>query len=282
MSEIITAIVILFSLASVIIMLKARTSERLQRPKSLAAVGIIAFIADGIGVGSFAVSIALCKSFQLISNDKLPGLINGAQVVPGAIEAIAFLFAIHVDPLTLTTLIAGTCLGGVIGPLLVSKLDTKRTELSMATAFVIMAILVLCSQMHWLPMGGTATILTQQQLIVGFIGTIICGALPAFGVGLFAAIEVLLFMLGLSPLAAFPIMTCAGAIQQPLTAITFTIKKRIPIKEALWLGTFGIIGVAIAVPMVTHLSIRLLRWLLFAILCYNATGMIRAYLKHSN
>ena len=33
--------------------------------------------------------------------------------------------------------------------------------------------------------------------------------------GLFALIEILLFFLGLSPLIAFPIMTTAGALQQP-------------------------------------------------------------------
>ena len=280
MTEIITALIIILSLASVILMFKYKTNETLKYPKSFASIGIIAFIADGIGVGSFAVSIALCKSFNLISSDKLPGLVNGAQIIPGAIEAIAFLLAIHVDPLTLGTLIIGTCLGGIIGPLIVSKLDLKRMECCMAMAFAIMAILVLCNQMHWLPIGGTATALNHQHLLMGFLGTMVCGALPAFGVGLFAAIEVLLFMLGLSPLVAFPIMTCAGAIQQPLTAITFTIKKRIPVKEALWLGLFGIIGVAIAIPLVTHLSLRLLRWLLFSILCYNALGMVRSYLKN--
>ena len=279
MTKTIIILIILFTSAALLSMLARLKNQRaaLINKLSLATVGIIAFICDGIGIGSFAIEIALCKTFGLIEDTKLPGLVNGAQIIPGAIEATAFLTAINVDPVTLITLVSGTCLGGILGGLWVSELDTKRIELSMGIAFSLMAVVVLCNQMHWLPIGGHAKALRHTQLWLGFIGTIFCGAMTALGVGLFALIEILLFFLGLSPLIAFPIMTTAGALQQPLTTMTFVFKNRVPLKPALWVGAFGIIGSAIAIHLVTHLSFSLLRWLLFIVVSYNAITMLKSY-----
>ena len=282
MTQIIIALVALLTfitLAAMLLQLK-NTTQRISHKIGFALTGIVAFICDGIGIGSFAIEIALCKTFKLLPDQQLPGLVNGAQILPGAIEAIAFLTAVNVDPLTLMTLVSGTCIGGVIGGLLVSNLNSQRIELGMGLAFIFMAAAVLCNQMHWLPLGGQATALRHSSLWIGFFGTIFCGAMTALGVGLFALIEILLFFLGLSPLIAFPIMTTAGALQQPLTTLAFVYKKKVPIATALWVSGFGIIGSLISIPLVTHLSLSVLRWLLFSVVLYNAITMLHSYYKH--
>ncbi len=248
----------------------------------LAATGIIAFIADSIGIGSFAVVIALSKAWKTIKDENLPGTVNSAQILPGAIEAIVFLHVIHVDLITLITLIAGTCIGGCIGGLVVSNLDKRHIQASMFIAFIGMAVVILLNQLGFLPVGGNATILTGWKLWVGFFGTIICGFLPAVGVGLFVVVEILLFLLGMSPLVAFPIMTAAGALQQPLTCTAFVLNKKVPLKKVFIISLTGIIGIMIAIPFVTSLSPYLLRWLMFLIVSYNAVSLMLSYRRAQN
>ena len=250
---------------------------RIKHRAQLAAIAMIAFIADVAGIGSFAVTIAFCKARNLVAIEELPGLVNGAQVIPGAIEAFAFLMMIHVDPITLGTLIIGTCIGGILGGMIVSHFNIKHTLLGMGLAYALMAILIFCHQLHLLPIGGDATLLRGNKLVAGFLGTMVCGFLPALGAGLFAPIEVLLFLLGLSPAIAFPIMTAAGALQQPLTTITFNIHRKTPIKKALWMGLWGVIGATVAIPVMIHLSSEKLHWVLLGVLCFNGFSILKSY-----
>lgn len=50
--------------------------------------GVIAFIADTLGVGSFAVNVALAKLMGTFRDDEMPAVNNGAQVIPGTIESL--------------------------------------------------------------------------------------------------------------------------------------------------------------------------------------------------
>ncbi|WP_157671371.1 hypothetical protein [Francisella halioticida] len=81
---------------------------------ALACAGVISFVADTIGVGSFAVNIAIAKTFKLVKDVELPGVVNGAQIIPGAIDAVFFLGALHVDFVTLVVLVLEATLGGFI------------------------------------------------------------------------------------------------------------------------------------------------------------------------
>lgn len=242
-------------------------------------MGVISFISDTVGIGSFAIMIALGKLWKITNDKHLPGFLNGVQVLPGAIESIVFLKVIQADALTLVVLVVGACIGGVIGGLTVSKLNQKHLQLTMAISFIAMALLILLNQLHWLPIGGVATQLRGVYLWLGFFGMVICGFVPALGVGLFAVVQVLLFLLGLSPLIAFPIMTTAGALQQPLTTFTFTLNRAIPLEKVFIVSTAGVIGVLLTVPFITHLPLNVLRWLLFLIVSYNAIMMFRSYYR---
>ena len=61
----------------------------------------------------------------------------------------------------------------------------------------------------------------------------VCGALTSVGVGLFVMIQCVLFLMNISPVIAFPIMTVAGAMQQPLTTLVFLQQNKIPLKKTL-------------------------------------------------
>ncbi len=282
---IIESLIILFSLLCVGLMLKKAfiqptTSISLKEQIKLMTSGIIAFFMDTIGVGSFACNIALAKYFKTFKDKELPGMVSGAQIIPGALEALFFLGLIQVDSLTLIVLIIATCLGGIFGALIISKVNTQTIRLVMLFAFPAIIFLVLGNEFHWLPIGGNKTALQGHELAFGFVGLFVAGILTSAGVGLFALIQAVLFCLGMSPLVAFPIMTTAGALQQPLTTGIFVLKNKVPLKRSLLIGLYGIVGVLIAIPAITHLNTTKLHCLLIIVLTYNTIMMGLGYLKH--
>ena len=84
-----------------------------------------------------------------------------------------------------------------------------------------------------MPIGGDLVALDSWNLILGFFAMVICGALTSVGIGLFALVQAVLFLLNVSPAVAFPIMTTAGAMQQPLTTLVFVQQNKIPLKKTL-------------------------------------------------
>ena len=253
--------------------------EKLSQKIVLAFTGIIAFTADTIGVGSFAINIAIAKTLKLVKDNELPGFVNSAQVIPGAIEAVFFLGALHVDFITLIVLVIGTTLGGFIGGIFASKIHTSTIRLIMIVAFILMIFLLVGKLLEILPIGGTLVKLTGYKLMLGFIGMFIAGFLVCFGVGLFALVQAILFLLGMSPVVAFLIMTTAGAIQQPVTAFAFLINNTVPIKKVLIVSCFGVIGVFIGFNIVTILAVNQLQWLLVIVITYNVISLVRSFIK---
>ena len=53
--------------------------------------GVVAFISDALGMGSFAVNIALAELLGTFHDEELPAMNNGAQVIPGVFESIFFM-----------------------------------------------------------------------------------------------------------------------------------------------------------------------------------------------
>lgn len=241
--------------------------------------GIIAFIADTLGIGSFAVNVALAKLLNTFPDDELPAVNNGAQVIPGTIESLFFMQIVDVDLTTLVTLVSGTCLGGLIGGTVVSRLSKQAIRLAMMCCFLLIIALLLCHQFRLLPIDGDVAELHTWKLIIGFGAMVLCGALTSVGIGLFVMVQGVLFLLNVSPLIAFPIMTTAGAMQQPLTTMVFLQQNKIPLKKTLVLSLSGCIGVLITLPLFKHLTITWLHSLLLGILIFNFIAIGRTYLK---
>ncbi|RUQ91045.1 TSUP family transporter [Legionella septentrionalis] len=280
----IIAAILVFSLFCVAVMLYKLKQQPAVAVSPLEYVklgvsGIVAFVADTLGVGSFAVNVALAKLLRTFPDDELPAVNNGAQVIPGTIESLFFMQLIDVDLTTLLTLVTGTCIGGLIGGTVVSRLSKQAIRLAMVCCFIMIIALLLCHQFRLLPVGGDVAELHSWKLVIGFFALVICGALTSVGIGLFVMVQGVLFLLNVSPVVAFPIMTTAGALQQPLTTLVFLRHDKIPLKKTLILSLFGCIGVFITLPLFTHLTVTWLHFLLLAIMIYNVFAIGRAYLQ---
>ena len=166
-----------------------------------------------------------------------------------------------------------------MGGAIVSRLSKQAIRLAMMCCFLLIISLLLCHKFHLLPTDGDITEFRNWKLFLGFFAMIICGALTSVGIGLFAMVQGVLFLLGASPLIAFPIMTTAGAMQQPLTTLVFLQQNKIPLKKTLILSLAGCLGVFITLPLFTHLTISWLHSLLLVILIYNFIAIGRTYLR---
>ena len=242
--------------------------------------GILAFIADTLGVGSFAVNIALAKLFGTFEDEELPAMCNIVQLIPGVIESLFFIKSVEVDLNTMLVLVLGTCIGGLLGGQLVSRMSKQTVRLAMIVCFSLIILLILANQYHILPIGGDATALYSWKLAIGFVALIVCGALTSLGIGLFAMVQAVLFLLSLSPLVAFPIMMVAGAMQQPLTVFMFLRQsKGLPLKRMLMVSIGGCLGVLLTLPVFHYFSTRWLHTLLILILSFNLLSMSRAFIR---
>lgn len=241
--------------------------------------GVVAFIADTLGIGSFAVNVALAKLTGTFRDDEMPAVNNGAQVIPGTIESLFFMGLIDVDLTTLLTLVMGTCVGGLLGGFVVSHLSKQAIRLSMICCFALIILLLVSHEFRLLPVGGELTELSSWKLIVGFLAMVVCGALTSVGVGLFVMVQGVLFLMNISPVVAFPIMTTAGAMQQPLTTLVFLKHDKIPLKKTMILSLSGCLGVLITIPIFMQLTITWLHLLLLFILIYNFCAVGRTYLR---
>lgn len=244
------------------------TFSSIQKAK-LIATGFIANIADTIGLGSFAVIVALNKHWRLINDELVPGTLNAQGTLPTLCQALFFLQVVQVEMTTLVTLIFSASVGGFLGGMVVANLDKTRIRSLMLIGYIGMATMILASKCGFLPIGGDLMALHGSALTIGAFAMLITGILPAIGVGAYAPTQVILFLLGMHPLAAFPIMTASAAFQQSVVALTFTRKGQLDLKSACILSLAGIAGVLLAAPMVTHINSASLRWLLLGVVSYN-------------
>ena len=100
------------------------------------------------------------------------------------------------------------------------------------------------------------------------------GALMMLGVGLYAPCLILVSLLGMSPLVAFPIMMGSCALLMPVGGARFVRTRRYSPGAALGLTLGGIPGVLCAAFVVRSLPIEWLRWLVVIVVMYAAALML--------
>ena len=96
------------------------------------------------------------------------------------------------------------------------------------------------------------------------------------GVGLYAPCLILVSLLGLNPIAAFPIMMGSCAFLMPVAGLRFISSGSYDRRAALGLALGGVPGVLIAAFIVKQLPLLWLRWLVVLVVLYAAVAMLRA------
>ena len=269
-----------FFLASLVVdLVKHKNDLGKESPVVGFLIGLVTDFFDTLGIGSFAPTTLLFKVTKFLDTDKkIPGTLNVAHTVPVIMEAVLFLTGVKVEGITLFSMIAAAIAGALVGARIVNKLPEKKIQLVMGVCLIVTALLMASGQLGWLKAlgaGNEAVGLTGIKLIIGVVGNFILGALMMAGVGLYAPCMAMVYMLGLSPLVAFPIMmgSCAGlmAIGSP-EFIRAGNYSRI---GSIVITIGGVIGVTIAYTLVKSMPLAVLTWVIIGVVIITGISMIR-------
>lgn len=291
MAQIIFYILIIWMLFQAVILLQDVFKHRKDLGDSSwlinGVIGFIADFADTLGIGSFALTTLMLNATKQLKDDRLlPGILNVGHAIPVITEAIIFVTVIKVDVITLVSLVLAAIIGSFLGSKLVPKLSEKSIRKLIGWALVVTAILMFLRQTNMIALlgeGNTATSLTGTKLVIGIIGNFIFGALMTFGVGLYAPCMAMVYMLGMTPLAAFPIMMCSCAGLQPVASFNFIREKAYDRKISLAITIGGIPGVIIASQFLINLDISVISYLVILVIIYTGIQyIIKGMSKNGN
>jgi len=254
--------------------------ERISLAPQL-GIGFLANFMDTLGVGSFAITSSIYKLLNAIPDDLIPGTMNVGHALPTATEAFIFVAVVAVEFRTLALMIAAAVLGAWFGAGTVSQWPKRRIQIGLGIALFAAALLMLGSVLNWFPAGGAAMGLSGTKLIIAVVCNFMFGAFQQLGVGLYAPCMILVYFLGMNPLAAFPIMMGSCAFLMPVGGFRFIKEARYSPKAAIGLTIGGIPAVLIAAFIVKSLPISKVKWLVVFVVLYTSVMLLRSAFTES-
>jgi uncharacterized membrane protein YfcA len=245
-------------------------------------VGFVTNFFDTLGIGCFAPTTAYFKLRGRMPDDEIPGTLNTGHALPAMAEALIFIAVVSVDMTTLVSMIVAAILGAWLGVGIVSRLSRRAIQLGMGGALMCAALLFLAKNLEWVPGTGDALALHGLTLIFAVGANFLLGALMMLGIGLYAPCLILVSVLGMNPLAAFPIMMGSCALLMPVGGARFVKSGRYNVSAAVGLAIGGIPGVLVAAYIVRSLPMKWLVWLVLIVVLYAAVQMLRSARRSEN
>jgi len=280
MSAAATVLLALLILLAIYFVVRWFSTERQRNPgagqKPTAVTTLTGFVTnffDTLGIGSFAPTTAIFKLSGLVPDERIPGTLNVGHALPTVAQALIFIAVVQVDPLTLIAMIAAAVAGAWIGAGVVVNLPRRPIQIGMGIALLVAAAFFVLRNLEYV-IGGDALELRGGLLVAGIIGNFVLGALMTLGVGLYAPCMALVGLLGMNPIAAFPIMMGSCAFLMPVAGLRFVASGSYDWRAALGLALGGIPAVLIAGLIVKELPVTLLRWLVVIVVVYTAALML--------
>ncbi len=235
--------------------------------------GFVTNFLDTLGIGSFAQQTAIFKLFRLVDDRIIPGTMNVGNTFPTVAEALIFMSAVPVDPLTLVSMSLAAPAGSVLGAGVVARMSRRRIQLGMGFGLAVVAVTMLGGLLRWFPMGGEAIGLAGWKLVVAAVLSFAFGALQTIGVGFYAPCMAIVYALGMHPRTAFPIMMTATAMLMAAGSARFVKERAYDRKAALGLSAAGILGVFLAAWVVRSLPLALIKWVVIVAVLYTSVWM---------
>jgi uncharacterized membrane protein YfcA len=257
---------------------EVRTPDQVIRRPTVVELIIGAVVAffDTLGIGSFAPTTAIFKLLHIVPDELIPGTLNVGLNVAALLESLIFVTAIVVEPVLLITIVLSAAVGAWLGAGIVARLPRRAIQVTMGIALLIAGSVFTAVNLGALPGGGTAMGLVGWKFGLAVGINFVLGALMSAGIGLYAPCMITLALLGMHPLAAFPIMMGACALVQPVASLRFFQTNKLAWGPSLGLAAGSIPGVLIAAYIVKGLSLSKLRWLVIVVIVYAAFAMLRS------
>jgi uncharacterized membrane protein YfcA len=115
--------------------------------------------------------------------------------------------------------------------------------------------------------------------LIGVAVSFCLGALMTIGIGLYAPCMIMVSLLGMNPIAAFPIMMASCAFLMPIASLRFIRFDAFSMRAALGLTLGGIPGVLIAAFWIKQMNLVTLRWIVVIVVLYAAIVMLRSAMR---
>jgi uncharacterized membrane protein YfcA len=242
------------------------------------AIGFTTNFFDTLGIGSFATTTSLFKFLRFVPDERIPGTLNVGHALPTIVEAAIFIVIVAVSPPTLLLLIFASIVGAWLGAGLVARLPRRCVQIGMGSALLAAAALFIMTNLKGSHFGltGNALGLDGVRLWIGMAVSFCLGALMTIGIGLYAPCMIMVSLLGMNPIAAFPIMMGSCAFLMPVASLRFIKFDAFSMRAALGLTLGGIPGVLIAAYIVKSLPLVTVRWLVVVVVLYAATVMLHS------
>jgi uncharacterized membrane protein YfcA len=240
------------------------------------AIGCVTTFLDTLGIGSFAPTTALFKFRGRPADELIPGTLNVGLNPAAFLETMLFVTAVTVQPALLVCMVASATAGAWLGAGVVSRMPRRSIQLFMGVALLIAALFFAMKNLGAFPPGGTAFALAGWRFVLAVGVSLVLGALMCIGIGNYAPLMILLALLGMHPLAAFPIMMASDGMLQPVASLGFFRSGRFSHVSALGLTAGSFVGVLVAFYIVKSLPLTIMRWLVTAVVTYAAVSMLRS------
>ena len=202
------AAIVIAGIAAAIAWYRSRGTAQFVRAPHPAEIGVgfLTEFGDTLGIGSFAPTTALFKVFKMVPDELIPGTLIVGTMAGVIMQALIFITSVAVDPLLLASMVILAALGAFLGAGIVARLPRRGVQLGMGLALLVAGIVFACTNLNWLPGGGEALSLVGWKFAVALVSSLVLGALMTIGIGMYAPTMILVSLLGMSPVAAFPIM----------------------------------------------------------------------------
>jgi uncharacterized membrane protein YfcA len=248
-----------------------------RRPSFLQVlIGFVTNFFDTLGIGSFAPTTSIFTFTGMVPDRLIPGTMNVGDTAPTITQAFIFIAIVDVEPVTLVALILAAVVGAWLGADIVSAWSKRKVQFGMGLALIAAALLLLLSIWDLGPAGGSARGLTGARLGIGIGGNFLLGVLMTLGIGLYGPCLIMISLLGMDPLAAFPIMMGSCAFLMPVSSARFVERRCYARRPALGLALGGVPAVVIAAYVVKSLPLSYVRWLVVVVVVYTASVLMRA------
>jgi uncharacterized membrane protein YfcA len=245
------------------------------------AIGAVTCFLDTLGIGNYAQITAAFKLRGYPPDELIPGTLNVGNALGIVVSAALFITTFQVDPKLLLAMVISAGAGAWVGAGIVSKLPLRTLQLLMGVALLVAAGFFTLSNLGITPQGGAAMALSGGRFAAAVVANFILGALMCVGIGNYAPSMALLALLGMNPIAAYPIMIASDGVLIPVAALAFVRSGRFAPAVAVGLTIGGLVGTLAAFPLVKALGdhLVLLRWMVIVVITYAAVAMLRSALQ---
>jgi len=238
------------------------------------AIGFVTAFLDTLGIGSFATTTAVYKLRNMVPVTLMPGTLNVGHTLPTIAQAFIYTQIVPVESATLVLMIVAAVAGSWLGAGVVARWPRRKIQIGMGLALLGAAALMLMTALQLFPVGGDTLGLAGVRLGIGLAGNFVLGALMMLGIGLYAPCMILVYLLGMAPTAAFPIMMGSCAFLMPISSIRFVKTRTYHVQAALGLALGGLPAALIAALIVKSLPLGAVRWLVVFVVIYTAINML--------